>query len=123
MAFPVDLKRMPGHVPPSRIRYEKKNPMVSVRLTESLRKTLDGLKKKEDLSYADLVKRGLRASANEQTAYKRGWDAAKRETVSIGVCSRCGKPISWSLNREAHRLLLAKAVNSMRLIHGECKDR
>lgn len=97
--------------------------MVSVRLTASLRKVLDDLRDKEDLSYADLVKRGLRASANEQTAYKRGWDAAKRETVTIGVCSRCGKSLSWNLNIEADRLLLAKAVNSKRLIHGECEDR
>jgi hypothetical protein len=58
MAFPVDSDLMPRHVPPSRIRYEKRNPMIAVRLTESMRKTLDAARKDSALSYADLDQDG-----------------------------------------------------------------
>jgi len=123
MAFPVDSKRMPRHVSPSRIRYEKKNPMISIRLTESLKDILDDFKNGTDLSYADLIKGTLEASADQQMAYERGWDDAKREMVQIGVCSRCGKPLLWNPTLEEHRLSLAKAVNAERYMHTGCKHR
>jgi len=64
---------MPRHIPPSRIRYEKANPVISVRLTASLKRILDEFKEKEGISYADLVKRGLETYAREiQKRERRG---------------------------------------------------
>ena len=110
------------HVPPSRTRYEKKNPKVSVRLTESVREVLDGAKENSGLSYADLIKKGLTAAADEETAYQKGWDEAKREGVPIGFCCRCGKPLHWDLTRESDRRTLANAIEPMNYYHTRCRD-
>jgi hypothetical protein len=50
---------MPRHVPPSVIRYDKENPIVSVRLTRSLKESLDKIKEEEGLSYAELIAKAL----------------------------------------------------------------
>jgi len=111
----------PGMQPERRRRYDEANPRVTVRLTASLRKILDDLRKEEGLSYADLIKRGLMAAADEDAAYQKGRNDAKREPVAIGVCSRCGKPLLWRLTTEKDRLLLAGAVNAQLFFHHECK--
>ena len=97
--------------------------MISVRLTKSLKDVLDDFKIEADVSYADLIKGTLEASADQQTAYEKGWDDAKGQRVQIGVCCRCGKPILWNLTSEKERLSLAKAVNAEEYIHTRCKYR
>jgi len=124
MAFPVDSERMPRdvsprHVSPSRIRYEKEHPMVSVRLTESMRKTLDAARKDSALSYADLIKTGLKAAADDKTAYQRGWDDAE-ETYAIEIpCSVCGKPIIMTPGSGMHKAAI-DLLRAEKWSHGEC---
>lgn len=120
MVFPADSTFVTRHVPPSRIRYEQKNPKVSVRLTESVREVLDEARESSGASYADLIKRGLTAAADEETAYQRGWDDAKEGVWGVGVCYRCGKSLYWNLAREGDRRMLAKAIQPMGYTHKGC---
>jgi len=45
--------------PPSRIRYEKEHPMVSLRLTKELKEIVDRIKKETGKSYSKIVKEAL----------------------------------------------------------------
>ena len=45
--------------PPSRVRYEARNPVVSVRVTRALRDQLNEMKEKHGLSMADILRIGL----------------------------------------------------------------
>jgi len=110
---------MPRHVPPSRIRYEKKNPKVTVRLTESLKVILDEIRDETPgLSYADLVKKGLTTSANEAEAYQKGYCEAETEAYQKGYyeasekfqiwfpCFICRKSILIKPNSKTHKAIL-----------------
>ena len=44
---------------PSRLRYDSKNPVLSIRLTADLRAALDDLRSKGDVSIADILRTGL----------------------------------------------------------------
>ena len=131
---------MSQHVPPSKIRYEKRNPKVSIRLTESLRKTLNELREKEGLSYADLIKRNLKAAGDEatvnaaiQAAYEKGRQKgrsdAKRDAksalkcVEIGKCSVCQRPIIWDLTDPINVKLLGDFLERLGVGHGPCIDK
>jgi hypothetical protein len=116
----ADVNLMPRHVPPSRIRYEKKNPKVSVRLTESVRKVLDERKKREGLSYADIIKKVLKAAADEEKAYKKGWSEAMAEFMITVPCSVCKKPIPLRPGSEMHKDAIEHLAGWH---HGECVEK
>ncbi len=110
MVFPAHSSFVSRHVPPSRIKYEEENPKVSVRLTKSVREVLDELREASGISYAGLVKKALTAAADEQMAYRKGWNKAKEEDTPIGHCLGCGKPFYWNLARESDRRVLAELI-------------
>jgi hypothetical protein len=107
--------------PAWRHRYDLANPRVTIRLTASLKKILDELREKEDLSYTDLVKRGLEAAGDQEAAYRTGWDDAKKDPVPLGICPNCGKSMNWNLTKEKDRELLAKTIETAGIAHSKCK--
>lgn len=91
--------------PPSRLKYEKSNPAVTVRISAELRKKLAELKEAHDLSLGDVLRIGLeKAKPDLDAAYERGrheayqdgyevysegYDEAKEEYEVTYLCSRC----------------------------------
>jgi hypothetical protein len=77
--------------PPSRIRYENRNPVVSARVSLDLREALRKFQKEYGLSMADILKIGLddpnKAAAK---AYQEGYGDALGQSLSrVNGCSGC----------------------------------
>ena len=84
--------------PPSRRRYEAKNPVVSVRVPQKLYDALVEFKKNTGLSMADVLKIGLeKAKPDLETAwlqgaeegYEIGYGVAQSEYEVSYWCGRC----------------------------------
>ena len=74
---------------PSRLRYDAKNPVLSIRLTADLRVALDDLRSKGDVSIADILRAGLGLmSPSIEEAYNNGVGFALAE-VYLLVCWDC----------------------------------
>ena len=74
---------------PSRLRYDAKNPVLSLRLTAGLRAVLDDLRSKGDVSIADILRTGLGLmSPPIEEAYNNGVGFALSE-VYLLVCWDC----------------------------------
>ena len=91
---PRSNRRDPGggtrRVPsPSRLRYDAKNPVLSIRLTADLRVALDDLRSKGDVSIADILRAGLGLmSPPIEEAYTNGFTSGLAE-VYLRVCYDC----------------------------------
>ena len=91
--------------PPSRLRYEKANPAVTVRISSELRAILAELKETHKLSLGDVLRIGVEkakpdldtayergreeAYQEEYQAYSEGYEEAKMEYEVTYWCSRC----------------------------------
>ena len=119
------LHLMPRHVPPSVIRYDKENPIVSVRLTKSLKESLDKIREEEGMSYAELIAQAL-AFADEvvdaDKAYQQGWDEAKAEFAIKVPCAVCGKSMVVKANTKTHKAL-TDLLKAKRWSHAACVKR
>ncbi len=81
-------------VSPSRARYEKANPTVSVRVSSELREWLTRMKEWHDLSLGDVLRIGLeKAKPDLATARTRGfaegYEMARDEYEVTYWCSGC----------------------------------
>ena len=96
-------------VPPSRTRYEARNPTVSVRISQEFKEQLDELKLTSGLSFVDILKVGLdKLEPEVNQFYERGlsdgYDAAKLEFELMVTCSGCGRahvPVAGEVMRAA----------------------
>ena len=88
--------------PPSRLRYEKANPAVTVRISSELRAKLAELKETHDLSLGDVLRIGVeKAKPDLDAAFERGefegyeagfdegYEGAKEDYEVTYWCSRC----------------------------------
>ena len=74
---------------PSRLRYEARNPVVSVRVTVDMRAALDDLRVKGDVSIADVLRAGLELmSPTIGEAYNNGVTYASAEIYRL-ACDEC----------------------------------
>ena len=81
-------------IPPSRIRYEKANPAVTVRIPLEFREELAEAKEKHNLSLGDVLRIGLdKAKPDLDAAYQQGlldgYDIGERDFEVTYYCSRC----------------------------------
>ncbi len=85
---------MKRKIPPSKIRYDKENPIISIRLSKSLKEALDDVR--EDKSYAMFIKELLQKEIDlkvHASGYRKGFDEAiKRFRISYPCCV-CEKEI------------------------------
>ena len=90
--------------PPSRLRYEEKNPVIAIRVRRDLYSQLVTIRKQTGQSWADLLEVALKLQKPVLTprppnkseldaAWKRGWEAAKEEYAVVYLCKRCGVTI------------------------------
>ena len=104
-------------VPPSRVRYEKANPAVTVRVSRELRDLLAEMKEERGLSMGDLLRIGLeKAKPDLEVAYDQGmavgYDIAKDEYEVTYWCSRCRRrhiSVTTDEEKEAAAELLYQA--------------
>src|SRR5688572_15740698 len=87
---------MSKHVPPSRKRYEARNPNISLRIPVDLKRKMDALRRDQGITGADLVKKALDAEApllekTRAAAYKQGFDAAIERYATVYRCVGCKK--------------------------------
>jgi len=88
--------------PPSRLRYEKANPAVTIRISSELRAKLAELKETHDLSLGDVLRIGMeKAKPDLDAAFERGefegyesgfydgYDGAKEDYEVTYWCSQC----------------------------------
>ena len=119
------------HVPPSRKRYEERNPTVSARVSRELKEQLQETMEKTGKSFADVLKEGLRVQEpSAKEAYDRGYKAghkagkisgvAEGKKFYLGNCMYCRKSLYWDIARDSDRNLLIKIINESGLHHREC---
>ena len=79
----------PKKVSPSRIRYEKNNPVIAIRVSREFYEEITALKHKADMSLGDLVKIGMdKTEPQVGGAYLNGFQAALAEAY-LKVCEDC----------------------------------
>lgn len=93
------------HYPPSYVRYQLKNPGITIHLNSKLKERLDAIK--GDRSYAhimseiltntfDMDKEIKRLPVSEAViSYIRGFKEAKARYVQWGICKKCGN--RWTI--------------------------
>ncbi len=101
-------------VPPSRVRYEKANPAVTVRVSRELRDALAELKEEQGLSMGDLLRIGLEKAKPDlddvfQRGLEEGYDTAKDEYEVTYWCSRC-RSSHMSLTNQQSKEAAAKLM-------------
>ena len=89
-------RRVPS---PSRQRYDKKNPVISFRVTADLRAALDELRYKGDFSFSDIFRVGLDLlSPTVGDSYSNGVTFALAELYLI-TCDECQDTIMEFFNQ------------------------
>ena len=118
---------------PSRERYEKDNPVVSLRIPKELYDRLQIAKRKEGLSYTDMLKIGIgllepkiRAEREVwEEAYERGqingYTLAEADYKITYPCSVCKKTIE--VRAEETKRAIRRFLIDGRWGHAACHDR
>ena len=107
------------HKAPSKVRYDKEHPVVSIRLTSKLKDALDGL---GEFSYSDILLAGLKKlKPRVDKAYSEGYSDAEAEYAVEYPCAVCGKPIKVT-SPEAKRVCRSAMVEAG-WAHKSCIDR
>ncbi len=88
--------------PPSRLRYEKANPAVTVRISSELRAKLAELKETHDLSLGDVLRIGVEKAKPDldaalergefegyEAGFDEGYEEAKEDYEVTYRCSQC----------------------------------
>lgn len=110
---------MAQHVPPSRKRYEAKNPTVSVRVSAAIKARMEALRATTGKSMAAILLESLgvqEATAHE--AYQRGFKAASDRFRVVFPCVGCRKGIV--VDDADRKALAVKAMTAARIGHKEC---
>lgn len=112
---------MPRHVPPSRTRYEQRNPVVSARVPRDVYDRLKALRARSGKSLRTILREAL---ALQETsvgdAYQRGFrDARKRYAVSF-PCSACRRE-AWATGDELKRHVRGILIRE-HWAHGTCLE-
>ena len=94
---------------PSRERYEKKNPVVSIRVPMGLYKELEDFKQKSGLSIAYLLEAGLTNTkpdfdAAHTVGYEKGYEEAFNKYVVHYFCP-CGEILTIDTDEEKEAVM------------------
>ena len=111
------------HIPPSRLRYEKAHPTISVRVSRDLHDRLKELKAESGKSAGDVLREALDVQEpSVQDAYGRGygegWVQAESKYRVDYRCSQCGGTLTID-SREEKRAA-AEFMRENGWAHGEC---
>ncbi len=108
--------------PPSRVKYEAKNPTISCRVSLDIYERLQDAKQSNGKSLTDILKIGLGLMEADNTKnkseYKRGFADAMNKYVFGFPCSVCGDIIVVDTDEE--KLEIVKYLRENAWGHNEC---
>jgi hypothetical protein len=119
--------------PPSRVKYDRDNPVVSFRVKRKDKDRFIAIREKLGMSNGDVYKAGLgvievkvRAEAEiRQEGYEEGqlsgYELAESEYKVTYPCSICGKSIEVTTDKEKEAI--AKYMVEHGWAHGDCLNR
>ncbi|MCK4347015.1 MAG: hypothetical protein KAW47_00215 [Thermoplasmatales archaeon] len=106
--------------PPSRLKYEKNHPTISLRISKELKDVIEEIRAKSGDSYAEIIKSGLKNVEDSYNfGYKDGYAKAKEDWQITYPCSICTAEIPVSPGSEAHKALI-KALKNEGWGHQAC---
>ncbi len=77
--------------PPAKIKYDKSHPIISIRVSEDLKKQLDEIKEMSDKSVGDILREAVGVQSKSiKNAWNRGFGSAKGNYSVRYKCSNCG---------------------------------
>jgi len=110
-------KKLP---PPSKIKYDKSHPTISIRVSQDLKEQLDEIREKSGKSIGDILREAVGVqSKSVKNAWNVGHSAAK---IKYGVwykCSVCGGNILIESDNE--KKAAGKLMREHGWQHGKCK--
>lgn len=107
------------HQPPTKIKYDKTHPIVSVRVDQELKKQLDEIREKSGKSVGDILREALKIQApSTKKAFTAGVTNGKYTYGVPYKCSVCGGTI-WITTPEAKKAA-AQYMREHRWAHGDC---
>ncbi len=115
------------HIPPSRIRYERSHPVISIRVDKETAERLRDLARESNKSLATLIKENLDLQEDEHRkawskGYGEGYDKGRREHRVWYFCAICRKRIDLIPNSSSHHAVV-KYMEEHGWGHKECHDR
>lgn len=107
------------HAPPSKVKYDKLHPVISIRLSLELKQKLDDMKEKSGKSSQDVFREavGLQ-TANLEAQFQKGYDKAKVDYLVTYQCALCGKPRELTGPKE--KMAVAEYMAEHKWGHREC---
>ncbi len=102
--------------PPSRIRYEERNPVISIRVDQDTAKSLRELSEKGGKSLGTLIKENL---AVQQRNEEKTYTAAIENYRIWYFCAKCGGKIFISPNGQSHKAII-EYMKEKRWYHNSC---
>ena len=119
--------------PPSRQRYEVRNPVVSFRVTKEVKDRAQIAKEKGGMSHLDIYKKGLGIQEVKIRTEKEIWQKTYDEGYQKGVdgavetfaipypCSKCGREMI--VDREEEKKAIVEFIRKQRWICTDCFTR
>jgi hypothetical protein len=105
--------------PPSRERYDRLHPTVSVRVTQQFYNELMELRRLTGKSLADILREALGKQApSAKNAYQKGYDDARLKYAVRYKCSKCGGNIV--LGSENEKIAAATYMREHGWHHSKC---
>ncbi len=77
--------------PPAKIKYDKSHPIISIRVSEDLKKQLDEIREMSGKSVGDILREAVGVQSKSiKNAWNRGYGSAKGNYGVRYKCSVCG---------------------------------
>jgi len=108
-------KKTKKHIPPSREKYETSHPVISFRITKSLKDSLHTLQKETGESYSTILKRLLEDNKDliedvgkkrYKKGYKQGYSHAITDFGIYYTCNSCNKISYVKAHSDKHKEII-----------------
>jgi len=110
-------KKLP---PPSKIKYDKSHPTISIRVSQDLKEQLDEIREKSGKSIGDILREAVGVQGESvKDAWTRGHSLAKSKYGVWYKCSVCGGNILIESDNEKKAAAIFMRQNGWQ--HGKCK--
>jgi len=106
--------------PPAKIKYDKSHPIISIRVSQDLKKQLDEIKEMSGKSVGDILREAVDVqSKSVKNAWKRGLNYGKGVYGVRYKCSACGGDMIIDTTDE--KKAAAKLMRESGWKHSSCK--
>ena len=107
------------HQPPAKAKYDKTHPIVSIRVSQELKKQLDEIKEISGKSVGDILREAVGVqSKSAKSSWKRGYGYARTIYGVWYKCSVCGG--SMLIETDDEKKAAARLMREAGWHHGSC---